>query len=89
MPSTKLGEKHSQKDPPIDWLHAAVLERKAVKGLSLKQMAKMAGISYDAMRQYIRVSPWNWPFVVRKNVCNGLGLTFMIDPSTIKVEGEA
>lgn len=89
MPKTRLDAFHKSADPPIDWLHAAVLERKAVKGLSLKQMAKIAGISYDAMRQYIRVSPWNWPFVVRKNVCNGLGLTFMIDPSTIKVEGEA
>jgi hypothetical protein len=88
MPKTKLGEKYSHKDPPIDWLWAAVLERKAAKNLDLKQLANMGGISYDTMRHYIRESPWNWPVKVRTGVCNGLGLTFNFDPSTIKTEGE-
>lgn len=76
MPRTKLGEAIKQNStPPIDWLRAAVLERQAVLGYDLKQLAVVGGISYDSMRKLIRVSPWDWPAPVREKVCRKLGVT--------------
>ena len=76
MPKTKLGEKYSQsKRPPIDWLRAAVLERIAVLDYSSQQLADLTGLSYDAMRRYLRTSPWNWPEPLREKVCRELGIT--------------
>ena len=75
MPKTKLTEKFSRKAPPIDWLRAAILERQAVLGYDLKQLAGVGGISYDSMRHYIRMSPWNWPPALREKICSALGLT--------------
>lgn len=76
MPKTKLGDKYSSKAPPIDWLWAAVLERKATYGLDLKQMANIAGVSYPMMRQYINRSPWSWPMAVRDKLCDHFGLDY-------------
>ncbi len=74
MPRTKLQDKITPKAPPIDWLRAAVMERSAVMGYNLKQLAEVGGISYDYMRKLSRVSPWDWPRPVRENVCRALGV---------------
>ena len=77
MPKSKLADAISEKKrnaPPIDWLWAAILERKMVLGIDLKQMAKIAGVSYDTMRRYITVSPWEWSADARTNVCKEFGL---------------
>lgn len=71
MPRTKLD---TCADPPIDWLRAAVLERMSVKGLTRKELAKIAHVGYGTMRQYITMSPWDWPEDVRRNVCAKLGI---------------
>lgn len=76
MPKTRLDAFHKSPDPPIDWLWAAVLERKATYGLDLKQMATIAGVSYPMMRQYINRSPWSWPMAVRDKLCNHFGLNY-------------
>lgn len=60
--------------PPIDWLMAAVLERKMVLGYSLKKMADVAGISYETMRRYIGTSPWNWGNDTRDKICKEFGI---------------
>lgn len=73
MPRTKLTAKYCER-PPIDWLRAAVLERQAVYGYDLKKLAAIGGISYDSMRHYIRVSPWDWPEAVRTKICSELGV---------------
>lgn len=79
-----------QKTPPIDWLWAAVLERKAVYGLDLNQMAELGGTSYSLMRRYIRRSPWTWPESVRESLCRELGLkvNVVFSPDRITVDGE-
>lgn len=74
MPKTKLGAKFSPKPPEIDWLWAAVLERKMVMRYDLREMAAIAGVSYDLMRKYIGMSPWDWPNDVRKKVVTKLGI---------------
>ena len=75
MPKSKLATAAAKRQmPPIDWLLAAVLERKMVYGYDLKQMAKVAGISYETMRHYIKVSPWQWAEKARTNICNEFGI---------------
>jgi len=74
MPKTKIGEKYSPKPPPIDWLWAAVLERKKVLRYDLKQMAEIAGVTYATMRRYIGISPWQWNDSARNNVCRRFGI---------------
>lgn len=64
----------TSKAPEIDWLWAAYLERQKVYGLDLKEMAKIAGVSYGTMRQYQRHSPWEWPAYVRERVFDRLGV---------------
>ena len=74
--------------PPIDWLRAAVLERKAVKCLDLKQMAQIACISYERMRHLILQSPWDWPREIRERVCKSLGINLTITPDGLKIGGQ-
>ena len=72
MPKVRLS--HFSSPPPIDWLWAAVLERKMVFGYDLKRMAKVGGVSYDIMRRYINKSPWEWPPSVREKICKEFGI---------------
>lgn len=89
MPKTKLDKFSKREDPPIDWLWAAVLERKMVKRVDLKTMAKTVGVSYPYMRRLIVQSPWDWPTDVRKAVCGELGIHLDFTPETIKTCEEA
>lgn len=86
MPKTKLDKFSKREDQPIDWLWAAVLERKMVKNYDLKTLAKLVGISYEYMRLLIRKSPWDWPCAIRVNVCNALGLKIELNPTNITEE---
>lgn len=74
MPKVKLSKSAQKEPPPIDWLWAAILERKAVMGYDLKRMAAVAGVSYETMRRYIRVSPWKWEDGARARVCERFGI---------------
>ena len=60
MPKTRL-DAVARRDPPIDWLWAAILERKMVRRIDLKQMAVIAGVSYDYMRRLIARPTAEWP----------------------------
>lgn len=77
MPKTKF-DKYANPAPPVDWLWACILERKAVFGYDLKQMAKIAGVHYDTMRRYIRKSPWEWSPDARARVCKAFGISTKI-----------
>lgn len=77
MPKSKLADMISEKRreaPPIDWLMAAILERKMVYKVDLKQMAEIAGVSYESMRRMITISPWEWSADARTRVCKEFGL---------------
>ena len=60
--------------PPIDWLLAAVLERKLVLGYDAKRLADIAGVSYETMCRNLRISPWRWSPRTRTRVCQTLGI---------------
>lgn len=69
------------KAPPIDWLWAAVLERKTVMGYTAEELAAVGGISYPQMRQYLRISPWDWHRSARERVCKELGISITYTPA--------
>ena len=86
MPKTKLAEAFASKDPPIDWLWGSVLERCKVKHYDIKQLAEVAGISYESMRKYANTTPWAWPKPIRDKICAALVLNINIKPELM--EGE-
>lgn len=88
MPRTKIGEKYSPKPPPIDWLWAAVLERKMVLRYDLQQMADIAGVTYATMRRYIGISPWEWSDSARNNICRRFGIKIVRSVDGAPVEDE-
>ncbi len=61
-------------EPEIDWLRAVILERMAVKHISIKQLASGVHVHYDTMRKYMMQSPESWPCDVRAKVCTTLGI---------------
>ena len=75
MPNYKQKKITKKNAPPIDWLWAAVLERKMVYGLDLKIMSEICGVSYPTMRRYIGCSPWTWKPEARTKLCKALGIT--------------
>lgn len=74
MPKTRLDAFHKSPDPPVDWLWAAILERKAVRGYDLKHMAQIAGVSYEYMRKLIVKPPHDWPYGALQNICKEFGI---------------
>ena len=82
----KFKEKKISSPPPIDWLWAAILERKAQYGWDLQTMATAGGTSYALMRRLIRESPWNWPKDVRENVCREFRLEMKFGPANLSLK---
>ena len=84
MPKTRIGEKYSKKPPPIDWLLAAILERKIAYGYDLKKLARVADVSYDYMRKIITRPTKEWPVGALTNVCRAFGIKMIptVDGST-------
>ena len=75
MPRTKLGDKYSRpKEPEIDWLKAAMLERMDAKRLTMKELSEASGICYATMRVLMRKSPRDWNTQQRDRVCAVLGI---------------
>lgn len=68
--------------PPVDWLWAAVLERQRVYGLTLEQLANIAGVSYGNMRRMVNKSPWSWRREYREKVCNYFGISIAMNLSS-------
>lgn len=79
----KLGK---AEPPPIDWLWAAMLERRLVLGITVKDMAKIVGVSYGTMRNFAAKSPWEWSRGMREKVCKELGITIDVVPSGAGIE---
>lgn len=73
MPKTRL-DRLSRRDPPIDWLWAAILERKMVRGIDLKHLASIAEVSYDYMRRLIVRPTAEWPSGALGKVCREFGI---------------
>lgn len=73
MPRTRF-DALARKDPPIDWVKAAVLERMDAKKMTLKDLSAAVGISYPNMLVLMRKSPSDWKRQQRESVCRALGI---------------
>lgn len=73
MPRVNLG-KSIKKDPPIDWIKAAVLERMDAKEMTMKDLAAASGIGYANMRVLMDRSPALWKPDYLNRVCAVLGI---------------
>ena len=74
MPRSCIKESKTQY-PPIDWLLAAILERKHTLKLDWRDIAFSCGVSYNSMRLLVsRKPPEEWPKDVRDKVCDYLGI---------------
>ena len=63
--------------PPINWLLAAILERKKVMGLEWDDIAKKANMSSPTLRKMLSTTdPLEWDFHARKSICEMLGIEF-------------
>ena len=61
--------------PPIDWLMAAILERKKVMKLEWGDLGECCGMSSSAMRKMAcSKAPEDWPKAIREKVCRKLGI---------------
>lgn len=87
MPKVKLFRFSAKDAPPIDWLWAAVLERKTVLGYDLKRLSEVAGVTYDTMRRYIRQSPWTWTPEARARVCAEFGIKPQVSVAMAEAPG--
>ena len=73
MPKVKLAQ---PKYPPINWLTAAILERKRVMKLEWNDLADKAGMTGDQLRYLLNSKPpEEWPCDVRNKVLRVLGLS--------------
>lgn len=73
MPKTAFDK---PKYPPVDWMLAAILERKQIMGLNWSDLADVAHISPETMRSLAtKKKPEEWPTEVRRAVMRKLGLS--------------
>ena len=76
MPRTSLGKKPPE-DAPVDWNLAAILERKKRLKLEWADIAEMAGMSSDALRNMVsRKRTDEWEVYTLKKVLMVLGLEY-------------
>ena len=74
MPKTLLGEKYAKKPPQIDWLWAAILERKMRYKMNNKELAEEIGVSYETMCKTIVKPTREWSPDVLEAVCKRFGI---------------
>lgn len=78
MPRTRFDKLCEPKEPPIDWLKAAILERMDTKHMTKQALADAAGIGRDNMLVLMRKSPMDWKREQRESVCRALGIETML-----------
>lgn len=88
MPRVKLSK---PRHPPIDWLMAAILERKKVMGLTMADLAEAAHMSPESFRHLMADSTrtvMDWRPDIRNGVCRRLGINISTTISTINEDGD-
>ena len=53
--------------------------------MDLQELAKVAGVSYTMMRQYIRKSPWEWPRAVRERILSEFNIQVEMGIDCVKL----
>lgn len=74
------------KDPPIDWLKAAILERMEVIGFSRDDLCKLANISAPTFRGMMKVDAATWDYTNRKAILKVLHIRIADLPEDVQLD---
>lgn len=75
----------AKKDPPIDWLKAAILERMAAFGFTREDVSTLAGISAGTFRSMMAKPPAEWDHHQRHAVLSALHLRIADMPVDVQI----
>lgn len=73
------------KEPPIDWLKAAILERMAVFGFTREDVCSLAKISATTFRTMMNIPPTEWNHQQRRAVLNALHIRIADMPEDVQI----
>lgn len=73
------------KDPPIDWLKAAILERMNALGLNREDVSTLSGISAGTFRAMMAKPPVEWEHRQRSAVMSALHLRIADFPADVQM----
>ena len=73
------------KDPPIDWLKAAILERMAAFGFTREDVCTLAKISAGTFRNMMNEPPTAWDQKQRRAILNALHICIAELPEDIQI----
>ena len=74
----------AKKDPPIDWLKAAILERMAAFGFTREDVSTLSGISPGTFRGMMAKPPTEWDHHQRRAVLSALHLSIADMPVDVQ-----
>lgn len=75
----------AKKDPPIDWLKAAILERMSALGLNREDVSTLSGISPGTFRGMMNRPPAEWDHHQRRAVLSALHLRIADFPADVQM----
>lgn len=69
------------KNPPVDWLKAAILERRVSMSVPNEVLCKAAMISEPYLRKLLtQKHTRDWPYDIKECICKELGITIRTQP---------
>ena len=74
------------KEPPIDWLKAAILERMEVSGFSRDDLCKLANISAPTFRAMMKADAATWDHTNRRAVLRALHIRIADLPKEVQLD---
>ena len=74
------------KDPPIDWLKAAILERMEATGFTRDDLCKLAGISVPTFRGMMKADAATWDSSIRRSILKALHLRIADFPDDVQLD---
>lgn len=75
----------AKKDPPIDWLKAAILERMSALGFTREDVCTLSGISAGTFRAMMAKPPVEWEHRQRSAVLSALHLRIADMPEDVQI----
>lgn len=76
MPKAVAKTKIEPEYPEMNWLRAAIYDRKKTMNLSWDQIGAAVGTTGDALKHLMHnhPDPWDWPRYTLKKICRVLGI---------------
>ena len=74
-----------QKEPPIDWLKAAILERMSAFGFTREDVCTLASISGNTFRNMMNAPAASWDYKNRRAVLNAMHIKIAELPEDVQI----